>query len=63
LQYSQSDKIKNIIHIYILVDRAYDTKPIQTCVNEEIGAFNQIPLKTRAKKKVTTDLKAKKSFD
>ncbi|MDL2247040.1 transposase, partial [Methanobrevibacter sp. OttesenSCG-928-K11] len=35
---------------YILADRAYDTEPIRKCINEEINAFDQIPLKTRAKK-------------
>jgi len=35
---------------YILADRAYDTEPIRKCINEEIGAFDQIPLKKRAKK-------------
>ena len=34
---------------YILADRAYDTEPIRKCINEEVGAFDQIPLKTRAK--------------
>ena len=29
--------------------QAYDTKPIRKCINEEVGAFNQIPLKKRAK--------------
>lgn len=34
---------------YILADRAYDTEAIRKCINEEVGAFDQIPLKTRAK--------------
>ena len=34
---------------YILADRAYDTEPIRKYINEEVGAFDQIPLKTRAK--------------
>ncbi len=34
---------------YILADRAYDTEPIRKCINEEVGAFDQISLKTRAK--------------
>ena len=33
---------------YILANKAYNTEPIRKCINEEIGAFNQIPLKTRA---------------
>ena len=33
---------------YILADKAYNTEPIRKCINEEIGAFDQIPLKTRA---------------
>ncbi|WP_409199107.1 transposase [Methanobrevibacter acididurans] len=39
-----------MIHIYILADRAYDTEPIRKCINEYTGAFDQIPIKTRAKK-------------
>ena len=35
---------------YILADRAYDTEPIRKCINEYVGAFDQIPIKTRAKK-------------
>lgn len=35
---------------YILADRAYDTEPIRKCINEEAKAYDQIPLKTRAKK-------------
>ena len=34
---------------YIIADKAYDTEPIRKCINEEVGAFDQIPLKTRAK--------------
>ena len=34
---------------YILEYKAYDTKLIRKCINEEVGAFDQIPLKTRAK--------------
>lgn len=34
---------------YILADRAYDTEPIRKCINEEINAFDQIPVKKRAK--------------
>ena len=34
---------------YILADRAYDTELIRKCINEETGAFDQIPIKTRAK--------------
>ena len=34
---------------YILADRAYDIEAIRKCINEEVGAFDQIPLKTRAK--------------
>ena len=34
---------------YILADRVYDTEPIRKCINEEVKAEDQIPLKTRAK--------------
>lgn len=34
---------------YILEDKAYDTEPIRKCINKEIGAFDQILLKIRAK--------------
>ena len=37
---------------YILADRAYDTEPIRKCINEKVGAFDQIPLKTRAKQDI-----------
>lgn len=40
---------------YILADRAYDTETIRKCINEEVGAFDQIPLKTRAKTWNITD--------
>lgn len=43
-------KIKKYKPQYILADRAYDTEPIRKCINEEIRAFDQIPLKKRAKK-------------
>ena len=43
-------KIKKYKPHYILADRAYDTEPIRKCINEEIRAFDQIPLKKRAKK-------------
>lgn len=43
-------KIKKYKPHYIVADKAYDTEPIRKCINEEIGAFDQIPLKTRAKK-------------
>ena len=33
---------------YILAGRAYDTEPIRKCINEEVEAFDQIPL-TRTK--------------
>ena len=33
---------------YIIADRAYDTKPIRKCINEEAKSEDQIPLKTRA---------------
>ena len=36
---------------YILADRAYDTEPIRKYINEEAKAQDQIPLKTRAKKR------------
>ena len=29
--------------------KAYDTELIRKCINEETGAFDQIPIKTRAK--------------
>ena len=35
---------------YILADRAYDSEEIRKTINEEVKAFDQIPLKTRAKK-------------
>ena len=31
---------------YVLKDRAYDTNAIRTCINEEIKASDQIPLKS-----------------
>ena len=34
---------------YILSDRTYDTEAIRKCINEEVGAFDQIPLKTLTK--------------
>lgn len=34
---------------YILADKAYDSEKIRQCINEEIGAFDQIPLKKGAK--------------
>ncbi|WP_235592324.1 transposase [Methanobrevibacter olleyae] len=34
---------------YFLADRAYDSEEIRKCINEETLAFEQIPLKTRAK--------------
>ena len=42
-------KLKPYKPHYILADKAYDTEPIRKCINEEVGAFDQIPLKTRAK--------------
>ena len=33
---------------YILVDKAYDSEEIRRCINEEVGAFDQIPLKKGA---------------
>ncbi len=46
---------------YILADRAYDTKPIRKCINEEAKAEDQIPLKSRAKNGHYR-LKSKKTF-
>lgn len=43
-------QIKKYNPHYILADKAYDTEPIRKCINEEIKAFDQIPLKKRAKK-------------
>ena len=34
---------------YIIADKAYDTNKIRTCINEEIKASDQIPLKTNYK--------------
>ena len=34
---------------YIIADKAYDTEPILNCINEEIKALNQIPLKSNFK--------------
>ena len=34
----------------MLADKAYDSEPIRKCINEETGAFDQIPLKKHAKK-------------
>ena len=42
-------QIKKFKPKYILADRAYDTEPIRKCINEEAKAFDQIPLKKRAK--------------
>lgn len=42
-------RVKKYKPRYILADRAYDTELIRQCINEEAGAFDQIPLKTRAK--------------
>jgi len=33
---------------YILADKAYDSEEIRKCINEEVGAFDQIPLKKGA---------------
>ncbi|WP_263641094.1 hypothetical protein [Methanobrevibacter arboriphilus] len=33
---------------YILADKAYDTELIRKCINEEIKAFDQIPLKKKS---------------
>ena len=33
---------------YILADKAYDSEEIRKCINEEVGAFDQIPLKNGA---------------
>ena len=46
---------------YILADREYDTKLIRKCINEEAKAEDQMPLKTRAKKR-TLSLKSKNTF-
>ncbi len=43
-------KIKKYKPHYIVADKAYDTEPIRKIINEETKAFDQIPLKTRAKK-------------
>jgi transposase len=43
-------KVKKYKPYYIVADKAYDTEAIRKCINEETGAFDQIPLKTRAKK-------------
>jgi transposase len=43
-------KIKKYKPLYIVADKAYDTEQIRKCINEETKAFDQIPLKTRAKK-------------
>jgi transposase len=42
-------QIKKYKPHYIVADKAYDTESIRKCMNEEIKAFDQIPLKTRAK--------------
>ena len=34
---------------YIIADKAYDTEPIRNCINEEIKALDQIPLKSNFK--------------
>ena len=44
----QTRKYNPQLHYY--ADRAYDTEPIRKCINEYVGAFDQIPIKTRAKK-------------
>ena len=43
-------QIKKYKPDYIVADKAYDTEPIRKCINEELKAFDQIPLKKRAKK-------------
>ena len=43
-------QIKKYKPRYIIADKAYDTEPIRKCINEEAKAFDQIPLKKRAKK-------------
>jgi transposase len=43
-------QIKKYKPYYIVADKAYDTEPIRKCINEELKAFDQIPLKNRAKK-------------
>jgi transposase len=43
-------QIKKYKPQYIVADKAYDTEPIRKCINEELKAFDQIPVKNRAKK-------------
>ena len=43
-------QIKKYKPNYIVADKAYDTEPIRKCINEELKAFDQIPLKNRAKR-------------
>jgi len=43
-------QIKKYKPDYIVADKSYDTEFIRKCVNEELKAFDQIPLKNRAKK-------------
>ena len=43
-------QIKKYKPHYVLADKAYDSEPIRKCINEETGAFDQIPLKKHAKK-------------
>jgi hypothetical protein len=43
-------QIKKYKPHYIVADKAYDTEPIRKCINEELKAFDQIPLKTEQKK-------------
>lgn len=38
---------------YILTDKVYDTEPIRQTINEYVGAYKQIPLKTHAKIDIT----------
>ncbi|MTK10656.1 MAG: transposase [Clostridiaceae bacterium] len=43
-------QIKKYKPDYIVADKAYGIEPIRKCINEKLKAFDQIPLKTRAKK-------------
>ena len=42
-------KLKPYKPHHLLADKEYDTEPIRKCINEEVGAFDQIPLKKKCK--------------
>ena len=40
-------QLKTYKPYYVLADKVYDSEEMRRCINEEVGAFDQIPLKKR----------------